>query len=154
MPETCNIAAALPRLARERGDQVAMHCPGRGRYRSTLSYAQLDARSDAIAAGLARRGIVRGTRTVVMLRPTPEFFLTMFALFKAGAVPVLVDPGIDRRALRQCLVEARADAFIGIPLAHAARALLGWAKSARVHVTTGARACRCRDRPAPAPHPP
>ncbi len=137
----CNIAASLPRLARERPGQVAMRCPGRdGRYDIALSYAQLDARSDAIAAGLAKRGIVRGTRTVLMVRPTPEFFLLMFALFKAGAVPVLVDPGIDRRALRQCLDEARPDAFIGIPLAQFARALLGWARSAKIHVTTGARA--------------
>lgn len=141
MDAPCNIAAALPRLARERPDQVAMRCPGRGgRYDVQLTYAQLDARSDAIAAGLARRGIVRGTRTVVMVRPTPEFFLLMFALFKAGAVPVLVDPGIDRRALRQCLDEARPEAFIGIPLAMLARTLLGWAKSARIRITTGARA--------------
>jgi len=135
---TCNIAAALPRLARERPDQVAMRCPGRGgAYDVALSYAQLDARSDAIAAGLAKRSIVRGTRTVVMVRPTPEFFLVMFALFKAGAVPVLVDPGIDRRALRQCLDEAKPDAFVGIPLAMLAKALLRWARSARVRITTG-----------------
>ncbi len=139
--DICNIAAALPRLAQERPAQVAIHCPGRnGRYDVALTYAQLDARSDAIAAGLARRGIVRGTRTVVMVRPTPEFFLLMFALFKAGAVPVLVDPGIDRRALKQCLDEAQPEAFIGIPLAQVARVVLGWAKSARVCITTGARA--------------
>jgi acyl-CoA synthetase (AMP-forming)/AMP-acid ligase II len=141
MNPVCNIAAALPRLAAERPGQVAIRCPGRGgRYDVALDYAQLDARSDAIAAGLARRGVARGTRTVVMVRPTPEFFLLMFALFKAGAVPVLVDPGIDRRALKQCLGEAQAQAFIGIPLAMAARALLGWAESARVRVTTGAHA--------------
>ncbi|MFZ5656187.1 MAG: olefin beta-lactone synthetase [Pseudomonadota bacterium] len=146
MDSPCNIAAALPRLARERGAQVAMRCPGtRGpdglaRYDVELTYAQLDARSDAIAAGLARRGVVRGTRCVVMVRPSPEFFLLMFALFKAGAVPVLVDPGIDRRALRQCLDEAAPEAFIGIPLAHVARVLLGWSRSARLRITTGRRA--------------
>ncbi len=141
MNPPCNIAAALPRLARERPDQIAMRCPGRdGRYGETLTYAELDARSDAIAAGLARRGIVRGTRTVVMVRPTPAFFLLMFALFKAGAVPVLVDPGIARRALKQCLDEAQPQAFIGIPLALLAKALLGWAKAARVRITTGRRA--------------
>lgn len=141
MTEPCNIAAALPRLARERPGQVAMRCPGAGgRYEVAITYAQLDARSDAIAAGLARRGIVRGTRTVVMVRPTPEFFLLMFALFKAGAVPVLVDPGIDKRALKQCLDEAQPGAFIGIPLAMLAKALLGWAKAARVRITTGRRA--------------
>jgi acyl-CoA synthetase (AMP-forming)/AMP-acid ligase II len=145
MTETCNIAAVLPRLARERPDQVAIRCPGsRNRdgfanYDVVLTYAELDARSDAIAAGLAHHGIVRGMRTVVMVRPSPEFFLLMFALFKTGAVPVLVDPGIDRRALKQCLDEAQADAFIGIPLAHVARLVLGWARSAKRLVTVGTR---------------
>jgi acyl-CoA synthetase (AMP-forming)/AMP-acid ligase II len=140
-PESRNIAAALPRLARERPEQVAIRCPGPGgRYEFALTYAQLDARSDAIATGLAMRGIARGTRTVVMVRPTPEFFLLMFALFKAGAVPVLVDPGIDKRALKQCLDEAQPDAFIGIPLALLAKTLFAWAKSARIRISTGARA--------------
>ena len=145
MSAPCNIAAALPRLAAEAPDRIAMRCPGgRGaggmaRYDVALTYRDLDTRSDAIAAGLAKAGIVRGTRAVVMVRPSPEFFLVMFALFKAGAVPVLVDPGIDRRALKQCLDEAAPDAFIGIPLAQAARVLLGWARSARVLVTAGRR---------------
>ncbi len=145
MTSSCNIAATLPQLAREHPDQIAIRCPGgRGRhgladYDVTLSYAQLDRRSDAIAAGLAGYGIARGSRAVVMVRPSPEFFLLMFALFKAGVVPVLVDPGIDKRALRQCLDEAQPQAFIGIPLAQLARRLLGWAGSARRIVTVGRR---------------
>ena len=140
MTDPCNIAASLPRLAREQPDRVAMRCPdGAGRYTRELTYAQLDARSDAIAAGLGAYRIGRGSRTVVMVRPTPEFFLLMFALFKAGAVPVLVDPGIDRRALKQCLDEAEPEAFIGIPLAQFARRVLGWAKSAKKIVTVGPR---------------
>src|SRR6188508_3288188 len=136
----CNIAASLSCAAREHPERIAMRCPGRnGRYEDVLTYAQLDARSDAIAAGLAKHGIVRGTRTVIMVRPSPEFFLLMFALFKAGAVPVLVDPGIDRGALKQCLGEAQPEAFIGIPLAHLARLLLGWARSAKKQVTVGRR---------------
>ena len=108
MTAPCNIAASLPQLARERPGQVAMRCPGRnGRYDIALTYADLDARSDAIAAGLALHDVTRGARVVVMLRPTPDFFLVMFALFKAGVVPVLVDPGIDKRALRQCLDEVQ-----------------------------------------------
>lgn len=145
METTCNIAARLPVLARENPDQIAIRCPGRAgaggmaRYDVQLSYAQLDARSDAIAAGLAANGIGRGVRSVVMVRPGPEFFLLMFALFKIGAVPVLVDPGIDKRALKQCLDEAQPQAFIGITLAHVARKLLGWARSADRLVTVGPR---------------
>jgi len=145
MSRICNIAATLPHLARERPEQIAIRCPGSrgsdgfGKYNVALTYAELDARSDAIAAGLAKRGIVRGTRAVIMVRPSPEFFLLMFALFKTGAVPVLVDPGIDRSALKQCLDEAQPEAFIGIPLAHIARLVLGWARSANKLVTVGSR---------------
>jgi len=145
MTDACNIAAILPRMAAERGDQVAMRCPGsRGldgfaRHDLTLSYRQMEDRSNAIAAGLQWSGVVRGMRVVVMVRPSPEFFLLMFALFKMGAVPVLVDPGIARSALKRCLDEAQPDAFIGIPLAHAARVLLGWARSSRINITVGRR---------------
>ena len=57
MDESSNIAAILPRMAAERGEQVAMRCPGShgfgsvARYDSVLTYAQLEARSNAIAAG-------------------------------------------------------------------------------------------------------
>ena len=144
-PISCNIAAAVSRLAKQAPERIAMRCPGsrgsdgQARYDVTLTYAQLDQRSDAIAAGLGSLGIGRGSRTVVMMRPSPEFFLLMFALFKAGAVPVLVDPGIDKRALRQCLGEAEPQAFIGIPLAVFARKLLRWAPGARTVVTVGRR---------------
>ena len=145
MTDSANIAAVLPRMAAERGEQVALRCPGsRGRdgfarYDQVLTYAQLEARSNAIAAGLRGHGIGRGLRTVVMVRPSPEFFLLMFALFKLGAVPVLVDPGIARASLRRCLAEADPGAFIGISLAQAARRLLGWAPRARLQVTVGRR---------------
>ena len=135
-----SVADSLRQRAREAPERIAMRCPGRGGYDIALTYGELDARSQAIAAGLAVRGIGCGQRVVVMVRPTPEFFLLMFALFRMGAVPVLVDPGIDRRALKQCLAEAEPHAFIGIPLAMLAKAVLGWAKSARLRVSTGRRA--------------
>lgn len=142
MTSACNIAASLPRLALERPDQIAIRCPSGRRadgsvaYDLTLSYAELDRRSDAIAAGLGKVGIARGVRTALMVRPSPELFLLMFALFKSGAIPVLIDPGIDRRALKQCLDEAAPTGFIGIPLAQLARVLLGWGRAHVRHVVT------------------
>jgi len=137
MSSPCNIAVTLPQLAAQMPERIALRWPDAAH--PVLRYRDLDARSDAIAAGLSRYGIVRGARCVVMVRPSPEFFLLMFALFKLGAVPVLVDPGIDKRALKQCLAEAEPDAFIGIPLAHLARKLLGWVPRARYLVTVGRR---------------
>jgi olefin beta-lactone synthetase len=146
MTNTCNITAVLSKIARERPEQIAMRCPGShgadgfAKYDLTLTYAELENRSNAIAAGLKKYGITQGVRTVLMVRPSPEFFLLMFALFKIGAVPVLVDPGIAKSALKKCLQEAKPEAFIGISIAHIARIILGWAnKSNRLNVTVGKR---------------
>lgn len=139
--DDANIAAALTRMAQQQPATTAMIYPQR-RYGRTrwveLDYATLDARSSALARGLAASGHVPGTRAAVMLRPGPAFFITLFALFKAGIVPVLIDPGIDRRALRQCLDEAAPQLFIGVPLALCARRLLGWAqRSVRAVISDG-----------------
>ena len=144
MSQTCNIAAALSRAAAQQPDAIAIRCPsgkradGQVAWDTALSYRDLDARSDAIARGLLASGFARGERCALMVRPSPELFLLMFALFKAGIVPVLIDPGISKRALRQCLDEAAPAGFIGIPLAHVARLLLGWARrSVQRTVTVG-----------------
>ncbi len=145
MTASPNIADALRARTREAPDRVAMRIPagrsadGQSAWR-TLSYAQLDRASDDIAAGLVEIGIGAGVRAVLMVRPGAALFELMFGLFKAGAVPVLVDPGIDRAALKECLREAQPQAFIGIPLAQAASLLLGWGRdSIRTRVTVGRR---------------
>jgi acyl-CoA synthetase (AMP-forming)/AMP-acid ligase II len=85
-------------------------------------------------------GIGRGTRTVLMVPPSLEFYALTFALFKAGAVVVLIDPGMGIKNLGVCLHEAEPEAFIGIPKAHLARTLLGWAHTTLRHcVTVGPR---------------
>lgn len=142
MSARCNIADALERMARQQPMATALRVPlGRGRGGQLpdyfeFSYAQLDAASDHTAAALALAGIARGTKTALMVRPGRELFVLMFALFKLGAVPVLIDPGISRRALKQCLDEAAPAAFVGIPLAQIARRVLGWARASVRHVVT------------------
>ncbi len=112
---------------------------GRVKY-THYTFQQLDRESDWIARGLERSGIGRGVRTALMVKPSLEFFALTFALFKAGAVPVLIDPGIGIKNLKKCLARAEPEAFIGIPQAHAARLLLGWGRgSVRTLVTVGKR---------------
>ena len=71
-----------------------------------------------------------------MVKPSLEFFALVFALFKLHAVPVLVDPGMGIKNLKQCLKEAAPQAFIGIPKAHVARMALGWEPSAKAALVT------------------
>ncbi|QYJ95448.1 olefin beta-lactone synthetase [Shewanella spartinae] len=101
-----------------------------------LNFAKLDAMSDILAHGLYAYGIKRGAKAVLMVTPSLEFFALTFALFKAGIVPILVDPGMGVKNLKQCFQEAEPDAFIGIPKAHLARRLFGWGKSSLTHLVT------------------
>jgi acyl-CoA synthetase (AMP-forming)/AMP-acid ligase II len=144
-PTVVNVAAHLPAMAAAHPQTLAIVQPrglGRGgpvRYRH-LSYRELDADSDRLAAGLEHFGIGRGVRTVLMAPPCLEFFVLTFALFKVGAVVVLIDPGMGTRNLGVCLREAEPEAFIGIPKAHLARCLFGWAReTVRRCVTVGPR---------------
>ena len=103
-----------------------------------LSFRELEEASNRAALALALAGIRRGMRTALMVPPGLDFFTLTFALFKAGAVPVLIDPGIGVRSLGDCLAHAQPEAFIGVAKAHAARVVLGWARgSIRTHVTVG-----------------
>ncbi|MGE5755608.1 MAG: AMP-binding protein, partial [Planctomycetaceae bacterium] len=120
-------------MARRRPHGLAVVCPAgydrAGRARHThWTFRQLDRESDALARGLERLGIGRGVRTVLMVKPSLELFALSFALFKAGAVPVLIDPGMGIKNLERCLAEAEPEAFLGIPRAQLARRLLGWGK--------------------------
>lgn len=143
-PGICNVAGALAWQAGRQPDVAAIHYPagtrgGRVRYRSA-SYRDLDRLSDDYARGLQDYGICRGTRTALMVPPGLEFFALFFALFKTGAVPVLIDPGIGLRPLKHCLGEAAPEAFIGVTRAHLARVLMRWAPdSIRKLVTAGPR---------------
>ncbi|MGE0455731.1 MAG: fatty acid CoA ligase family protein [Vicinamibacteria bacterium] len=118
-----NVARFLSEQAVRGPERPAIVAPdGRGRFAS-LSFAELDRRSDRIAAGLRAHGLEPGTLTLVMVRAGAPLIGLTWALFKHGAVPVLIDPGMGRKAFLRAVADTRPQAFIGIPLAHLARRL-------------------------------
>jgi acyl-CoA synthetase (AMP-forming)/AMP-acid ligase II len=109
---------------------------------SQITFSQLDMLSDSLAFGLESIGITRGTRTILMITPGMDFFITMFAMFKVGAVPVVVDPGMGIDRMLQCLEQGRPKAFIGIEKAHLLRTLKPkYFKTVKYWVTVGKRWC-------------
>jgi acyl-CoA synthetase (AMP-forming)/AMP-acid ligase II len=113
---------------------------GRRRY-SHATFAELDRRADEIAWGLVDAGLTRGMRTLLAVKPSIDFVALVFALFKIGAVPVLIDPGMGRRNLLQAVARAEPEAVIAIPIAHALRKLIGGKAFAtvRLNITVGRR---------------
>lgn len=140
-PRTVNVARHLEARAREHPDHLAVVRARRGEpldRAARYTFAELDRTCDRIAHGLTSAGLERGMRTALLVPPSLEFFALTFALFKVGAVPVFIDPGIGVKSLGACLGEAEPEAFIGIPKAQIARRLLGWARpSVRLPITVG-----------------
>ncbi len=139
--DTFNVARHLYAMAERIPYRTAVLYPhsrdAQGRVAYTQrTYRQLHQDSDKLAHGLHGIGIQPGTRTVLMVTPSLDFFTLTFALFKVGAVLVMVDPGMGVSHLGRCLQEAEPEAFIGVRRAHLARQALGWAKQS-VRITVG-----------------
>lgn len=126
--EHYNIARALAEITDRAPFRPAIVFPagrdrtGRAKY-IQLTFRQLNEECDRYAHGLTEYGIRQGERTLMMIRPGVELIAIAFALLKMGAVPILIDPGMGRKAFLQCVAESEPTAFIGIPLAHVMRVL-------------------------------
>ena len=140
-----NVGLRLSDTARQIPDNVGVVQPlgrdpsGKRLYRQ-LSFMELDRDTDSIAAGLHRLGIRPGMRIALMVQPGIDFISLVFAMFKAGVVTILIDPGMGRKNLVKCLDEAEPEGFIAVPIAQALRKLLPHRfRKARYNVTVGRR---------------
>ena len=83
-----------------------------------VTFGQLRNMTDTYACEFRRTGIARGTKVLLMLRPGPDFIAAVFAVFKIGAIPVLIDPGMGLKNLLNCIKKTSPEAMIGISKAH------------------------------------
>jgi fatty-acyl-CoA synthase len=99
----------------------------------TVTYAQLDARSDALARGLAATGVRGGDAVAVLCRNHRYFLEVTAALAKLGADALYLNTGFSAPQIHDVMVRERARTLIHDdefgPLAQAAEvesALLAW----------------------------
>ncbi|MCK9873815.1 AMP-binding protein [Nocardiopsis dassonvillei] len=74
-----------------------------------LTYAELDERVDRLAAGLASFGVEPGERVLLQLPNRREYVVTLFALLRIGAVPVLALPTLGAAEVESLVRLAEAD---------------------------------------------
>jgi len=145
-PANRNVAARLAKVARLVPGGIAIAQP-QGRPSATgprsytaVTFGELDQRTDTIAKGLLKWGVQPGMRLAMLVPFGIEFLTLTFGLLKAGAVVVLIDPGMGRRNLIGCLEEAAPDGMVAIPKAQAIRAVLrNRFPASRWNVTVGRR---------------
>jgi acyl-CoA synthetase (AMP-forming)/AMP-acid ligase II len=134
-----NIAFSLEMLAREIPDQMAVIVP-RADSREQLTFRQLNEETNRLASGLLKVGVTKVQKVLLMVPVGTDFIALTFALFKVGAIPTLIDPGLGRRNVLDCIRTVQPEAMIAIPLAHAARKIFSSAfRNTHLNITVGRR---------------
>jgi len=140
-----NVANRLTVIAQQQPDAVAVASPGRGdvagqnSYR-TCTFAELERDATALACGFVEMGVQPCTRLVLLVRPGCEFVKLVFALLRSGATIVLIDPGMGRKHLVNCLAAVEPEGFVAISPAQAVRTVLRRRFSrSKFNVTVGRR---------------
>ena len=111
-----NVCRFLAEMASAHPDKCALIEPHLGNPREWTFQEYGDLVAGA-AQHLRQKGIGRGCRTLVMVRPGLELIVLVFALFQIGAIPVVIDPGMGVKSFRTCVARTRPRALVGIPLA-------------------------------------
>jgi long-chain acyl-CoA synthetase len=100
--------------ARRHGGREAFVGGGR-----RITFADLDRLSDAVAAGLAHRGVLPGDVVAIALPPIPEYAVCTLAVAKLAAIAAGYDPRLPPEALarlhevvRPCLTIAAPDLWL------------------------------------------
>jgi acyl-CoA synthetase (AMP-forming)/AMP-acid ligase II len=115
-----NVAQFLSNQAAAQPEAPAVRAPIGHRSDGTIryaerSFAQLEAEASATAHYFTAAGIERGSRVLLMVRPGLDLIRIVFALFKMGAVPIVIDPGMGLRKFLRCVRHSRPEALIGLP---------------------------------------
>lgn len=90
---------------------------------SHVTFSQLLDVTNRYAWGLDGEGVKFGDRVLVGLKPGIDLVAVTFALYKMGAVPVFIDPGMGKDGLLACIKQVRAKVVIAELKAHILAAL-------------------------------
>jgi acyl-CoA synthetase (AMP-forming)/AMP-acid ligase II len=85
---------------------------------SSYTFREFEERSNQFANRFVKLGIKPGMRTLLFVKPCLDFSVITFALFKVGAVPVLIDPGMGIPNLLNSVRQVRPEALVSISMVH------------------------------------
>ena len=112
-PESTDALMMFRRSAQRAPDRALLHYFDR-----SISAAELDRQSDALAAALQALGVGHGDRVALYLQNVPQFVLTLLAAWKRGAVAVPVNPMLRRRELEFLLNDSGAVVLVTLESLH------------------------------------
>ncbi|OZC52369.1 acyl-CoA synthetase [Rhodococcus sp. WWJCD1] len=86
--------------------------PALAYFDAVLTVREVDEASDALAAAMIERGVSQGDRVGIYLQNIPQYALTFLALWKIGAVALILNPMYRNRELRTLIDDAEPIALV------------------------------------------
>lgn len=108
LPSYGNLVEAWQARVSMNPDRVAIRY-----FDGTLTAAEVDVLSDALAVAMYELGTRQGDRVGIHLQNVPQYALTLIALWKLGAVALILNPMYQGPELRKIIDDARPVGFIG-----------------------------------------
>lgn len=97
------VAQVLAKRATQHGDKTWIICDGH-----SYSYAEMNERSDRLAAGLRQKGVAKGDTVLLMLNDGIDILLAWVALAKIGAMEVPVNTHLKGNVLAHIINDSGA----------------------------------------------
>jgi acyl-CoA synthetase (AMP-forming)/AMP-acid ligase II len=105
-----------------------------------LSFGELAARSESVAAGLAAMGLRAKDRVFLFVPMSPSLYIAMLAVQRLGAVALFLDSWARRSELEKCIAHISPRCFIGSEAA--LRLIHGGSSFASIEITLGIESAR------------
>ena len=123
---------------------------------SSISFAELEREGAKLATLLEKRGVKPGDAVLVLVPMGIGLYVTLAAVFRLGAVVMVVDPSAGLAHIERCCKLNPPRALIGAPVAHALSLLIPSLRFVAPRITTrgwwpGASAWATKDRLEPRP---
>src|ERR687884_229312 len=83
-------------------------------FENTLTFAEVDRASDALAAALVERGLSRGDRVALYLQNVPQFLIALLATWKFGGSVVPLNPMFKTQEVHYHLTDSGARALVAL----------------------------------------
>jgi olefin beta-lactone synthetase len=104
-----------------------------GASRTRITFRQLAERVERAATGLRARGVEPGDRVALLVPPSIDLVVAVYACWRAGAVTVVADRGLGLRGLGRAVRSARVQFVLGPGRALAVARAMRWSPGA-VHI--------------------
>jgi len=105
---------------------------------SYYSFQVFDERVNKFVNKLTDLGVKSGDKILFFVKPNLDFSVITFALFRMGAIPVFIDPGMKKEYLFKAITDVSPDVLIGIPAVHVMRHFhKDVFSSIKIFITTG-----------------